>query len=323
MSGARRRVLALTGGVGGAKLALGLARVLGPGELTFLVNTGDDFEHLGLTICPDIDTLLYTLADEANPDTGWGRRDESWRCLDALGELGADTWFKLGDRDLATHLIRSAELRAGTPLSTVTERLARALNVEHTILPMSDDRIATVVDTKVGELAFQQYFVRERCEPEVLGIRFEGSDRARMPAGLEKLLADPALAGVLICPSNPYLSIDPILAVPGMRAALAASTAPVVAVSPIIQGAAVKGPTAKMMAELGVPRDAVAVARHYGSLLDGYIVDSSDAHLLAAVNALDIAAVATPTLMLTLQDKINLAQAALDFLPTVSKSAAR
>ncbi len=322
MTAPRRRILALTGGVGGAKLALGLARMPDPGALTFLVNTGDDFEHLGLSICPDIDTLLYTLADEANPETGWGRRNESWRCLEALAEMGADTWFKLGDRDLATHLIRSAALRAGIPLTAVTAQLARALNVEHTILPMSDSRIATIIDTPLGELAFQHYFVRERCEPKVLGVRFEGSAAARMPEGLEALLADPALAGILICPSNPFVSIDPILAVPGLRAALAASNAPVVAVSPIIQGAAIKGPTAKMMAEMDVPRDAVTVARHYGSLLDGYIVDTSDAHLVAEVEALGITAVATPTLMLTLQDKINLAQAALDFLTSVSESTA-
>ncbi len=321
MSAAVRRILAITGGVGGAKLALGLARVLEPEQLTFLVNTGDDFEHLGLTICPDIDTLLYTLSGQANPDTGWGRREESWHCLDTLAELGGDTWFKLGDRDLATHLLRTEALRSGASLTDVTAMLARGLGIPQRVLPMSDDRIATVIRTPAGELAFQQYFVRERCAPEVIGFRFEGREQARMPAGLSELLADTELDGIVICPSNPFVSVDPILAVPGLREALTGAAAPVVAVSPIIAGSAVKGPTAKMMTELGVPRDAVAVARHYGTLLDGFVLDNSDASRLADVEALGLQAVATPTLMVTLQDKMNLALATLDFIASISKSA--
>ena len=321
MSTAARRILAITGGVGGAKLALGLARVLEPEQLTFLVNTGDDFEHLGLTICPDIDTLLYTLSGQANPDTGWGRREESWHCLDTLAELGGATWFKLGDRDLATHLLRTEALRSGASLTDVTAMLARGLGIPQRVLPMSDDRIATVIRTPAGELAFQQYFVRERCAPEVIGFRFEGREQARMPAGLSELLADTELDGIVICPSNPFVSVDPILAVPGLREALTGAAAPVVAVSPIIAGSAVKGPTAKMMTELGVPRDAVAVARHYGTLLDGFVLDNSDASRLADVEALGLQAVAAPTLMVTLQDKMNLALATLDFIASISKSA--
>jgi LPPG:FO 2-phospho-L-lactate transferase len=227
MREAPRRILALTGGVGGAKLALGLAQVLEPGEVTFLVNTGDDFEHLGLRICPDIDTLLYTLSDQANPDTGWGRRNESWHCLEALGQLGGETWFRLGDRDLATHLIRTAALAKGATLTEVTRRLAEGLGISHTVLPMCDQPVATMIGTAAGELAFQHYFVRERCAPAVTGFRFVGSDTATLSPGLAALLAAPDLDGIVICPSNPFVSVDPMLAIPGMRAALKAARAPV------------------------------------------------------------------------------------------------
>lgn len=318
MSESPRRILALTGGVGGAKLALGLAGILEPEQVTFLVNTGDDFEHLGLRICPDIDTLLYTLSDEANPETGWGRRNETWQCLEALGQLGADTWFRLGDRDLATHLTRSEALAAGATLTEVTARLATSLGIRQTVLPMCDQAVATMIGTQSGELAFQHYFVRERCAPEVTGFRFAGSAEATLSPALEDLLGAPDLDGIVICPSNPFVSIDPILALPGMREALIATKAPVVAVSPIIQGAAVKGPTAKMMAELGVPRDALAVARHYGDLLDGFILDSHDASLVDDLRSLGLAAIATPTLMLTLQDKMNLARCAMDFIKAIT-----
>lgn len=320
MTATRRHILALTGGVGGAKLALGLAKVLEPDAVTFLVNTGDDFEHLGLRICPDIDTLLYTLSDRANPDTGWGRRDETWHCLEALEELGGETWFRLGDRDLATHLIRTTALATGASLSEVIQDLARRLGIRQTVLPMCDQRVATMIDTADGELAFQHYFVRERCAPEVTGFRFAGSEAAMLSPTLRDLLTGPDLDGIVICPSNPFVSVDPILAVPGMRAALKAAQAPVVAVSPIIQGAAIKGPTAKMMAELGVPGDALAVARHYGDLLDGFIIDSHDDGLVEGVRSLGMDAIAAPTLMLTLQDKMNLARYALDFIDSIAIS---
>ncbi len=315
-----RRILALTGGVGGAKLALGLANTLNPGQVTFVVNTGDDFEHLGLRICPDIDTLLYTLSNEANPDTGWGRRNETWHCLEALGQLGGETWFRLGDRDLATHLIRTTALTAGASLTTVTQRLSERLGIQHPVLPMCDQNVATMIGSTAGEMAFQHYFVRERCAPNVTGFRFQGSEQATLSPALQELLTAPDLDGILICPSNPFLSVDPILAVPGMRAALKAARAPVVAISPIIQGAAIKGPTAKIMAELGLPQDALAVARHYGDLLDGFILDSHDASLLEDVRGSGLDAIATPTLMLTLQDKMNLAKVAVDFVNEITTS---
>lgn len=320
MTGRPRRVLALTGGVGGAKLALGLSRVLAPEQVTFLVNTSDDFDHLGLRICPDIDTLLYTLSGEANPDTGWGRRDETWNCLDTLESLGGEAWFRLGDRDLAMHLLRTHALGRGESLTTVTRRLADGLGIRQQVLPMTDHPVATVVETDAGDLAFQHYFVRERCQPAVTGFRFSGIESAAMSAELRGVLDDPELDAILVCPSNPFVSIDPILAVPGLRDALAAAAAPVVAVSPIIRGTAVKGPTAKMMTELGIPQDAVAVAAHYRDLLDGFIVDATDAGLIDAVQALDMAAVTAPTLMVTLQDRTNLAHAALDFVTTISRS---
>lgn len=314
------RVLAITGGVGGAKLALGLARSLPAERLTLLVNTGDDFDHLGLRICPDLDTLLYTLSGEANPDTGWGRRDETWHCLEALQQLGGETWFRLGDRDLATHLLRTAALAEGETLTAVASRLAARLGIPQQILPMCNETVATRIQTSDGELAFQHYFVRERCQPSVTGFRFAGSDRASLSAELQAVLAAGDLAAIIICPSNPFVSIDPVLAVPGMRAALKQAAAPVVAVSPIIRGAAIKGPTAKMMTELGVPQDALAVARHYADILDGFVLDQEDAALLPAVEALGMAAVATPSLMLTLQDKMNLAAATLAFAASITDS---
>jgi LPPG:FO 2-phospho-L-lactate transferase len=258
------KFLALTGGVGGAKLALGLRELFGPDQLAFLVNTGDDFEHLGLHVSPDLDTLMYALSGLSNPDTGWGRTDESWQFIDTLRGLGGEAWFNLGDRDLAVHVLRSARLRAGQPLSAVTRELNTALGTRHSIWPMSDDPVPTVVHTADGPLAFQHYFVRERCAPSVTGFEFGGVAAARPLPEVLEWLADPALTGIIVCPSNPFVSIDPILAVPGLRDALRASAAPVVAVSPIVAGLAIKGPTAKMMAELAVPSTAAAVQRTMG-----------------------------------------------------------
>jgi LPPG:FO 2-phospho-L-lactate transferase len=308
------RFLALSGGVGGAKLALGLSHLLPPESLTMVVNTGDDFEHLGLHISPDLDTLMYTLAGLSNPDTGWGRIGESWACLDALQQLGGETWFRLGDRDLAVHLQRSVRLRAGASLSTITAELFAALGIAHRALPMSDQAVRTMVHSDAGTLAFQHYFVREHCAPRVSGFSFDGADIARPAPGVLEAIADPDLCGVLICPSNPFLSIDPILAVPGMRAALRACSAPVVAVSPIVAGMAIKGPTAKIMAELALPQSAAAVAAHYGELLDGFIVDDSDRHLGAEIAAKNLRVASAASIMVTLDDRINLAQTALEFL---------
>src|ERR1700722_11180487 len=271
-----RPILALSGGVGGAKLALGLYRILPPDTLTVVANTGDDFEHLGLSISPDLDTLLYTLSCEANPELGWGRRSETWTFMEALEKLGGETWFKLGDGDLATHVERTRRLAAGESLSATIDGFCRHFGIAARILPMSDDKVRTRLDTDRGRLDFQDYFVRLRCEPAVRRLDFLGREAARPDPDFLAALADPALRAVVICPSNPFISIDPILTVPGVRDALRTCRAPVVAVSPIIAGKAVKGPTAKMMEEMGLTVDAGAVARHYQDFLDFYIVDEMD-----------------------------------------------
>jgi LPPG:FO 2-phospho-L-lactate transferase len=269
-------VVALSGGVGGAKLAHGLDQVLGPGQLTVVANPGDDFEHLGLAICPDLDTLMYTLAGVANPRAGWGLAGETWSCMAALERLGGETWFRLGDADLATHLERTRRLRTGASLALVTAGLCARLGVQAEIIPATDAPVRTVVDTPHGALAFQHYFVRERCEPRVVRLRYEGADAARPTPRLLERLAEPGLEAIVICPSNPYLSIEPILAIPGVRDALRASAAPVVAVSPVIGGDSLKGPTAKIMRELGVPVSVTTIARHYGDLIDGLLIDEVD-----------------------------------------------
>ena len=301
-------VLALSGGVGGAKLALGLYRVLPPDALTIVANTGDDFAHLGLSICPDLDTLLYTLSGEANPELGWGRRDETWTFMAALEKLGGETWFRLGDGDLATHVERTRRLAAGEPLSAIIDDFRRRLGIAARILPASDDPVRTRLDTDRGRLDFQDYFVRLRCDPVVRGFEFAGSATARPHPGLLAALADPELRAVVICPSNPFISIDPILAVPTVREALQACRAPVVAVSPIIGGKAVKGPTAKMMEELRLPVDATAVACHYRDFLDVYVADEADRD---TVTGFDFPVELAPTLMVTLEDRENLARIVL------------
>ena len=252
-------MLALSGGVGGAKLALGLYRVLPPDTLTVVANTGDDFEHLGLAISPDLDTLLYTLSGQANPELGWGRRGETWTFMAALEALGGETWFRLGDGDLATHVERTRRLKAGESLSAISTISAAGSASRARLLPMSDDQVRTRLRTDAGWLDFQDYFVRLRCEPIVRELAFAGAGDARPHPDFLAALADPKLRAVVLCPSNPFISIDPILAVPGVRAALRACRAPVVAVSPIVAGQAVKGPTAKMMAELGLPVDAATL----------------------------------------------------------------
>ena len=300
-------IVALSGGIGGAKLALGLAHETEPDELAVIANTGDDFVHLGLAISPDLDTLLYTLAGLDNQELGWGRRDESWTAMETLAQLGGANWFRLGDRDLALHLVRSARLAEGESLSAVTEALRTRLGVRPRLLPVTDDPLRTVLHTDQGVLAFQEYFVHRHCAPVVHAIDYAGAAAARpLPAALAAIAAAEA---VVICPSNPFLSIDPILAVPGLRAALAATAAAVVAVSPLVGGRAVKGPTAKLMAELGLPVTARAVAAHYAPLLDLMVADPDDAATLAGSG---IEAVAAPTLMRTLADRRGLARVVLD-----------
>ena len=298
------RIVVLTGGVGGAKLVLGLCHAVDPAEVTAIVNTGDDFTHMGLRISPDIDTLLYTLSGKANAAQGWGREGESWAFMAALREIGGADWFQLGDGDLATHVLRSARLAQGHPLSAITEDYARAFGIGARVLPMSDDAVATELDTDAGTLAFQDYFVRLRCAPVVRAIRFAGAGDARPAPGVLAAIAE--ADAILIAPSNPFLSVDPLLAMPGLRAALIAAAAPVVAVSPIVGGKAVKGPTAKLMGELGMAVSAEAVARHYKGIVDGMLVDERDPPA-----ALDVAQDRADTLMRSLDDRVRVARAAL------------
>lgn len=310
-------VIALSGGVGGAKLANGLLHVLPQDSLSLILNTGDDFRHLGLHISPDIDTALYTLGGIHNRELGWGREHESWRCMEALDTLGGETWFRLGDTDLATHILRTQRLAAGESLSAITADFAHRLGIRARLLPMSDDAVRTRVYTTAGEFEFQHYFVRLQCRPQVKKIAFSGTDNARPAAGVLAALQQPGLEAIILCPSNPYLSIDPILAVPGMRTALRAAGVPVVAVSPIIAGAAVKGPTAKIMTELGLTSSAQAVAAHYADLIDGFILDEQDA---AVADELDIPVHCCDTLMHSLDDSKRVAQASLAFARSLQGS---
>lgn len=312
-------ILALAGGVGGAKLANGLAAILPPGQLTVAVNTGDDFEHMGLSVSPDLDTVLYTLAGINNRELGWGRQDESWAFMDAAAKLGGETWFRLGDRDMATHVLRGQRMRAGETLSAVTADFAQRLGIRQAIVPMSDDPVRSMVDTDEGELPFQDYFVRRQCQPRFRSIRFDGVETARAGAGLITALDDPALEAIVLCPSNPLLSIAPILALPGMAARLAARTAPCIAVSPFIAGKAVKGPAAKIMAELGLPTTPAGVADHYGALLDGLIIDTADSDLAPATPV----TLAVPTLMRDEADQARLASEALAMARRIGRRRAR
>ncbi len=301
------KIVALAGGVGGAKLAHGLAQVLPPEDLTVIVNTGDDFEHLGLHISPDLDTVCYTLAGLANPEMGWGRADETWNCLAGLEQLGGEIWFRLGDKDLATHLERARRLRAGQTLSQITREFCKAWGVLQTVLPMSDSPARTMVDTEEGELAFQEYFVRRRCEPRVKGFRFAGIESARpAPGALEALEAADA---AVICPSNPWVSIDPILRIIPLKKKI------VVAVSPIIGGQTVKGPAAKMYRELGFEPSALAVAEHYRGLLRGFVLDSEDAALAARAN---VETLVVNTRMNDYTDRARLAKDVLNFIGRLS-----
>ncbi len=306
----RGSVLALSGGIGGAKLALGLQGVVGPGRLTVVVNTGDDFEHLGLAISPDVDTTLYTLAGLANRELGWGRETESWHFMEELERLGGESWFRLGDKDLAVHVERTRRLAAGEPLSEIVADFARRLGLATQVLPMTDDRVRTIVETAAGTLSFQRYFVQHRCEPRVTAIRYAGAEQAQLPQAVLRELDRPDLAAVVICPSNPYLSIEPILAIPGWRAWLRSCRAPVIAVSPLIGGEAVKGPTAKIMRELGLEVSPLTIARRYAGIIGGFVLDQVDAALAPRFEApVQVAS----TLMRTLEDKERLAREVLDF----------
>ncbi len=306
------KIVALAGGVGGAKFAHGLAQILPPGDLAVIVNTGDDFEHYGLYICPDLDTVCYTLAGIANPETGWGRVNESWNVIENASRLGGPAWFRLGDQDLGTHLERTRRLKEGQTLSQVANDFCRAWGIQQTVLPMSDQPVRTIVETDEGDLAFQEYFVHRHCEPRVRGFRFEGVESATPAPGVREVVqfAD----AVIICPSNPWVSIDPILRVfssllkeegPGVRS---------FAISPIIGGQTVKGPAAKMYRELGIEPSALAVARHYGALATGFVLDQVDRELEGEIRSLNMRTFVTNTLMNSHDDRKQFAMDVLDFI---------
>jgi len=304
-----KTVVALCGGVGGAKLALGLQHLLEE-RLTVVVNVGDDFEHKGLRICPDLDTVLYTLSGLNDEARGWGRSDETWNFMEATKQVGGECWFALGDRDLALHVERTLRLADGATLTEVIAEISQRLRIKARIFPVTDDRLRTKVETGTEMLDFQRYFVERRCEPVVQRIFFEGADISRLNPLVSEELSSERLGAIIICPSNPYLSIDPILAVPGIRNEMKRRGLPVVAVSPIIAGRAIKGPTAKIMDELRIKPTSGSIAQHYSSLIDGLLVDHVDAE-----DATDIATTVhtAPTLMTDLESRIRLARETLAF----------
>lgn len=305
-----KKILAITGGVGGAKLALGLSKILSPEQVMFAVNIADDFTHLGLHISPDIDSLTYALAEQNNQELGWGRAGETWQFIETLGSLGGENWFRLGDKDMALHMRRTGLLNDGTTLTAATVEITRRMGIAHGVMPISNDPIRTVVQTERGDLAFQHYFVRDRCQPSVSGFRFDGIENATINPVIRGYLTD--CDGIIICPSNPFVSVAPVIEVAGFLAAT--GHIPTIAVSPIVRGAAIKGPAAKMMQELNIPSTALAVAEHYQrkypGLLDGFVIDASDAEDL---DQFKLPTVATPSVMVSLTDRIALAERCLSF----------
>jgi LPPG:FO 2-phospho-L-lactate transferase len=313
MTASSKKILALSGGVGGAKLARGLAQVMPPENLAIVCNTADDFEHMGLIICPDLDSVMYALAGRNDTGRGWGLADETWHVMNALKAIHPDAWFQLGDKDLATHLARTEILTSGQPLSVATRALCDAYGVAQTLLPMTDDRVRTKVATENGEMDFQTYFVREQCQPAVTGFRFDGIGHAAPHPQWMEWLAAADLRAVILCPSNPFVSMDPILKLPGVREAIRSCAAPVIAVSPIVGNKALKGPAAKMMHELGMPATATAVAAHYGGLLTGFVLDQLDQDQEINIQLLNISTLVTDTIMKTPADMAQLAEAVLAF----------
>ncbi len=314
-----RRIVSLAGGVGGAKLAHGLAQILAPEELTIIVNTGDDFEHLGLYICPDLDTVCYTLGGLANPETGWGRVNETWNTIANIEKLGGPAWFRLGDQDFATHLERTRRLKEGESLSQITKDFCKAWGIQHTILPMSDSPVRTMVDSDEGELAFQEYFVHRQCAPKVRGFRFDGVEVAEPTVGAKEAIAE--ADAIVICPSNPWVSVDPILQIISptpsplfLRERGWSEGKKVIAVSPIIGGKTVKGPAAKMYSELGIEPSALAVAKHYRDILTGFVLDNVDLSMENDVKKMNIKTLTTDTLMNNLTDRTRLAEDVLHFI---------
>ncbi|WP_232493194.1 2-phospho-L-lactate transferase [Novosphingobium kaempferiae] len=307
----KKHILALSGGVGGAKLAAGLASVLAPEDLTLVVNTGDDFEHLGLTICPDIDSVTYALAGLNDTERGWGVKDETWQAMAMLRALGEADWFNLGDRDMGMHIARSWRLRGGDTLSAVTARLTRELGIAHAIVPMSEAPVRTQVGTAEGWLDFQRYFVAEQCRPVATGVRFEGAASAAPSPAFAAALERDDLGAIIVCPSNPYLSVDPILAVGDVREALERRKVSLVAVSPLVGGASLKGPLGKLLGELGKPVSNASIADHYGDLLDHLVIDEADAGDAGDLRARGLSVTVCPTVMWHADDRERLARVAL------------
>ncbi len=305
------RIAVLSGGVGGAKFAAGLYSALPPGELAVIVNTADDFDHLGLRICPDLDSMLYGLADIHDTERGWGRRDESWNCLQTLGELGAQDWFALGDRDLAVHLVRSDRLHQGQSLTEVTAGFTRAYGIQSTILPMTESSVETILITAEGELSMQDYFVRRRCAPRVQALHYKGAEVAEFHPRAQAILQSSELRAIFIAPSNPFLSIDPILTLPGVRSLLRKASVPVVAISPLIGGKSLKGPLSDMLTSMGLGSTTRAITQHYDGLIDALVLDASDA---GDADDIRLPILATPTRMSNHETSRGLARAALTFL---------
>lgn len=321
----RALVIALSGGIGGAKLALGLDRILPPEELLLVANTGDDFDHLGFHICPDIDTLIYTLGGISNTELGWGRADETWAFMEDLRKRDPEqAWFLLGDKDLETHRLRRDLLQAGMTLTEATARLARRHGVGPAILPMSDAPVHTwlQVEDQAGTnwLPFQEYFVKLQCRPAIRAIEYRGAARADLSPPLRSALRAGRVRALILCPSNPFLSIDPILAVSGMRRLLQDAGAPIVAVSPIVGGRALKGPTAKIMNELGLATDVLAVAAHYRGLIDGLVIAREDAALQPRLQEAGLHVAVTETVMRSLDDRVQLARDVLEFADAIANT---
>ena len=311
------KFIAVSGGVGGAKLALGLEKIIVSEDLMVIGNVGDDFRHFGLHISPDIDTLLYTLSDKSDVEKGWGLADETWEFMSAMKELGGDTWFQLGDRDLATHVERTQRLQNGESLSEITDYFRRTFGIGATIIPATDDQLRTIVETDIGDLSFQEYFVRECCNPRIQNLHFQGSESAFPQQELTKALKSKELQSIIFCPSNPLLSIDPILSIQGLKKAFADSGAKIVAVTPIVGRVAIKGPAAKNLRELGYPVSATTVAKHFHGLIHGFVLDKRDHQEAQQIEELGIAVLVTDTIMNDLEIKVQLAEKTLRFANSI------
>ncbi|MDP2727051.1 MAG: 2-phospho-L-lactate transferase [Dehalococcoidia bacterium] len=305
-------IVALAGGFGGSKMIQGLYRVLSPGQLTTIVNTADDLTLYGLRVCPDLDTVMYTLAGMANPSTGWGIRGDSFKTLGMLGRYGEPTWFRLGDKDMSTHLMRSALLRDGLTLTQATKEMCRRLSISATLLPMCNEPVATQVETSEGLLTFQDYFVRRACQVKAHGLRYDGIEAATLTEEVVRALR--SASRVVLCPSNPVLSLMPILAVPGLRDILVSLSCPIVAVSPLVGGKALRGPLDKLLEDLGYPTTQATIARFYSDFLDGLVIDEMDAAEAPQVEALGMSTLVTNTVMSKVASRKDLARQLLDFV---------